>query len=84
MLNRRVIMYLRMFKIRIIVVSLVIGLIIWAIIGMSRLEPFYRRMQIAQMPFMMLMQLIYVSIFIFGYLYFLSVGFAKFDKAPIK
>ena len=84
MLKRRFIMYFRMYKIWILVTIGILALIIWAIVGMSKLESFYRTMMLAQMPFTMIMGIIHVSIFIFGYLYFLRGGFAKLEKTAIK
>jgi len=84
MLNRRLVMYFRMYKMWILVTIAIFALIIWAIVGMSKLESFYRTMMLAQMPFTMIMGIIHVSIFIFGYLYFLRGGFAKLEKTAIR
>ena len=84
MLNRKFIMYMRMFKIKIFIIIGLTLLLFFAVLGMSRLESFYRNMMLAQMPFQLLLGIVHVTIFIFGYLYFLRGGFAKLDKAPIK
>ncbi len=81
---RLFLMYLKMYRIIIVVIVALVALVLWAIIAMSTLESFYRTMMLAQMPFTMIMGIIHVSIFIFGYLYFLRGGFAKLEKAPIK
>lgn len=84
MLNRRFIMYFRMYKVIIIVVFLVLLLIVLAVIGLNSLESFYRKMTLATMPVQFLMAGIHAAIFVFMYLVFLRGGFAKLDKAPIK
>jgi len=84
MFTRRLIMYLRMYKVIIIVAFLVFLLIILSIIGLSSLESFYRKMTLATMPVQFLMAGIHAAIFVFMYLVFLRGGFAKLDKAPIR
>ncbi len=81
---RRVIMFLRMYKMIIIVITVVLALVILSIIGLASLESFYRKMTIATMPLQFLMAGIHAGIFVFMYLIFLRGGFAKLDKAPIK
>lgn len=81
---RRFIMFWRTYKIIILVIIALTALVLWAIVAITSLESFYRKMMLAQMPFTMIMGIIHVSIFIFGYLYFLRGGFAKLEKAPIK
>ena len=84
MLNRRFIMYFRMYKVIIIVGSLILLLIALSVIGLRSLESFYRKMTLATMPLQFLMAGIHAAIFVFMYLVFLRGGFAKLDKAPIK
>ncbi|MBL7157190.1 MAG: AAA family ATPase [Candidatus Omnitrophica bacterium] len=84
MLNRRFIMYFRMYKVIIIVVFLIVLLIVASVIGLRSLESFYRKMTLATMPLQFLMAGIHAAIFVFMYLVFLRGGFAKLDKAPIK
>ena len=84
MLNRRFMMYLRMYKVIIIVLSVVILLLVLSVIGLNSLESFYRKMTLATMPVQFLMAGIHAAIFVFMYLVFLRGGFAKLDKAPIK
>lgn len=84
MLNRRVIMYFRMYKVYIIIGSLILLLIVLSVIGLRSLESFYRKMTLATMPLQFLMAGIHAAIFVFMYLVFLRGGFAKLDKAPIK
>lgn len=84
MTRRKMIMYLRRYKVMLIVVSAVFILVVLAIIGLMSLESFYRRMTIATMPVQFIMAGIHAGIFVFMYLTFLRGGFAKLDKAPIK
>lgn len=81
---RRFLMYLKMYKVFIIVAFLLVGLLVATVIGLSSLESFYRKMMIATMPLQLLMAGIHAGIFVFMYLVFLRGGFAKLDKAPIK
>ncbi|MBN1353852.1 MAG: AAA family ATPase [Candidatus Omnitrophica bacterium] len=84
MLNRRLVMYFRMYSMYIIVTSLILLLVVLSVIGMRSLESFYRKMTLATMPLQFLMAGIHAAIFVFMYLVFLRGGFAKLDKAPIK
>ena len=84
MLNRRFIMYFRMYKVIIIVGFLIFLLIVLSVIGLRSLESFYRKMTLATMPLQFLMAGIHAAIFVFMYLVFLRGGFAKLDKAPIR
>jgi len=77
-------MYLKMYKVTIIIVFIVFILLILSIIGLASLESFYRKMTIATMPVQFLISGIHAVIFVFMYLVFLRGGFAKLDKAPIK
>jgi len=83
-MTRKFLMYLKMYKVLIIIVTLLLLLVLFTIVGLSKLESFYRTMMLAQMPIQLWMGIIHVTIFIGGYLYFLRGGFAKLEKAPIK
>ena len=84
MLNRKLIMYFRMYKVIIIVGFLIALLVVLSVVGLRSLESFYRKMTLATMPLQFLMAGIHAAIFVFMYLVFLRGGFAKLDKAPIK
>lgn len=84
MLNRKIMMYLKMYKVIIIVVFIVLFIVILAIVGLSSLEPFYRKITIATMPVQFFMAGIHAAIFVSMYLVFLRGGFAQMDKAPIR
>lgn len=77
-------MYFRMYKVIIIIASLVLLLVVLTVVGLRSLESFYRKMTLATMPLQFLMAGIHAAIFVFMYLVFLRGGFAKLDKAPIK
>jgi len=81
---RRFLMYLKMYKVYIIVGTVVSLLLLLTIIGLSSLESFYRKMTLATLPLQFLMAGIHAGIFVFMYLVFLRGGFAKLDRAPIK
>ena len=81
---RRFMMYMQMYKIRIIIAGVIIVLLALSVIGLNSLESFYRKMTLATMPVQMLMAGIHAGIFVFMYLVFLRGGFAKLDKAPIR
>lgn len=84
MLSRKAKMYIRQYKVLIIVVFVVVLLLILAVIGLMSLESFYRKMTLATMPVQFIMAGIHAGIFVFMYLTFMRGGFAKLDKAPIK
>ena len=84
MASRKLMMYLKQYKIIIIVIAVVIILLILSVIGLMSLESFYRKMTLATMPVQFIMAGIHAGIFVFMYLVFLRGGFAKLDKAPIK
>ncbi len=84
MLSRKTKMYLRQYKVMIILFFVVSTLLVLAVIGMMSLESFYRKMTLATMPVQFIMAGIHAGIFVFMYLTFLRGGFAKLDKAPIK
>ena len=84
MLNRKLIMYLRMYRMYIIIGGIILLLVVFSVIGLRSLESFYRKMTLATMPLQFLMAGIHAAIFVFMYLVFLRGGFAKLDKAPIK
>ena len=84
MLNRRLIMYFRMYKVIIIVVFAVSLVLVLAVIGLNSLESFYKKMTIATLPIQFLLVGTSATIFVLMYSLFLRGGFAKLDKAPIK
>ena len=84
MLSRRIQMYLRQYKVIIIIVALLVTLVILAIWGMMSLESFYRKMTLATMPMQIILGFVHAGVFVFMYMTFMRGGFAKLEKAPIK
>ena len=83
-MNKRLIMYFRMYKVIIIVGFIVSLVVVLAIIGLNSLESFYRKMTIATLPIQFLLVGTSATIFVLMYSLFLRGGFAQLDKAPIK
>ena len=77
-------MYLKMYKVHILISFIIVTLLVLAVVGLSSLESFYRKMTIATLPLQFLTAGIHAGIFVFMYLVFLRGGFAKLDKAPIR
>ncbi len=84
MLTRVIKMRLRENKVKIILGTVVLTLLVLTVVGLNSLESFYRKMTLATMPLQFLMAGIHAGIFVFMYLTFMRGGFAKLDKAPIK
>ncbi len=82
--RRKIGMFLKQNKVKLILAAVVILLLILSVIGLMSLESFYRKMTIATMPVQFIMAGIHAGIFVFMYLTFMRGGFAKLDKAPIK
>ena len=81
---RRFMMYLQMYKMPIIIVSALLILVVFSVIGLNSMESFYRNITLAQLPIQIFMGIIHAGVFVFMYTILLRGGFAKFDKAPIK
>ncbi|MBF0493684.1 MAG: AAA family ATPase [Candidatus Omnitrophica bacterium] len=84
MFLRKMNMYLKEYKMAIIISSVVLFMIVLAIVGLMSLESFYRKMTLATMPVQFLLAGINAAIFVFLYMVLMRGGFAKLDKAPIK
>ncbi len=84
MTRRKLIMYLRRYKVRIIVTTVVVLLVTLTVVGLMALESFYRRMTIAQLPMNLMMAGVSATVFVMMYATFLRGGMSKLDKAPIK
>ncbi len=69
-------------KILIVVVGLI--LLVLTIVGLSRLESFYRNMTIATLPMQMLFACINAIVFVGAYMYFMRGGFSKMKKKKIE
>ena len=84
MTTRLILMYLKMYWVRLLIVGLIVLLVILAIVGLASLESFYRHITLAQMPYNILMAGVHASIFVFMYMIFLRGGFAKLERSKIK
>jgi len=67
MINRRIGMFFRQHKVKIILVLVVFVLLILSVVGMMSLESFYRKMTLATMPVQFIMAGIHAGIFVFMY-----------------
>lgn len=63
------------------VLVLLIFLLVW---GLSRIESFYRQMQLIQIPMYILMGVINASVFVFMWLFFLRGGMTKIAAGRVK
>ncbi len=81
---RRFILFWNNYKVRILIIGVLLLLLVLSVVGLMSLESFYRKMTLATLPLQFLMVGANASIFVFMYLYFMQGGFAKLDKAPIK
>ena len=65
----------------VIVILTLLFLLIW---GLSRIESFYRQMQLIQIPMYILMGVINASVFVFMWLFFLRGGMTKIAAGKVK
>ncbi|MDP3804129.1 MAG: AAA family ATPase [Candidatus Omnitrophota bacterium] len=80
MLSRKMKMYLRMYRLRIIITSVVVLMVILAIWGLMSLESFYRSITLATMPVNLLMVALNAIIFVLMYTMFLRGSFSKMSR----
>jgi cell division protease FtsH len=78
--NKKAMMYLKMFWVRIVVVDVVLFVIVLAIQGMSSLESYYRNITLATMPVQLLMVSLNAIIFVYMYMIFMRGGFSKLSN----
>jgi cell division protease FtsH len=82
---KKIKVFIRNNLIWVIVIAGGIGLIILSIIGLNKLESFYRDMTLAQMPIQFLMVALNALVFVFFYMYFfMRRGFGHVKKKKIK
>jgi len=82
--NRKAMMYLRMYWIRIVIIDVTLLVVFLAIWGMMSLESFYRSITLAQMPLQLIMVALNAIIFVVMYTTFLQGGLSKLSKSKIK
>lgn len=69
---------------KLLIIFVGILLLILTIVGLSRLESFYRNMTIATLPMQMLFACINAIVFVGAYMYFMRGGFSKMKKKKIE
>ena len=69
---------------KILIVFVGLLLLVLTIVGLSRLESFYRNMTIATLPMQMLFACINAIVFVGAYMYFMRGGFSKMKKKKIE
>jgi len=84
MLSRRFQMYVKLYWIRIAIFAAVFLLLFLLIWGLSRIESFYRQMQLIQIPMYILMGVINASVFVFMWLFFLRGGLTKIAAGKVR
>ncbi|MBN2406088.1 MAG: AAA family ATPase [Elusimicrobia bacterium] len=83
-MNRKTRMFWMMHKTKIIIIGAVLILLILAVIGLSSLESFYRKITLAQFPVQLFMGGFHAAIFVAMYLVFLRGGMAKLEESKIR
>ncbi len=84
MLSRRFKMYCKLYWIRIVIIASVAILIFLLVWGLSRIESFYRQMQLIQIPMYILMGVINAAVFVFMWLFFLRGGLTKIVAGKVR
>jgi len=77
-------MYWKLHWIKIAIVTVFLILLFLLIWGLSRIESFYRQMQLIQIPMYILMGVINASVFVFMWLFFLRGGLTKIAAGRVK
>lgn len=84
MLSRRFKMYCKLYWIRIVIVGSFLILLFLLIWGLSKIESFYRQMQLIQIPLYILMGVINAAVFVFMWLFFLRGGLTKIVAGKVR
>ena len=69
---------------KILIIFVGIALLVLTILGLSKLESFYRNMTLATLPMQMLFACINAIVFVGAYMYFMRGGFSKMKKKKIE
>src|SRR3989338_7211556 len=80
MLSRKMKMYLKMYRLRIIITGVIVFVVILSVWGLMSLESFYRNITLATMPINLLMVALNATIFVLMYSMFLRGGFSKMSR----
>ena len=84
MLSRRFKMYFKLYWIPIVIVTAFASLVFLLVWGLSRIESFYRQMQLVQIPMYILMGVINAAVFVFMWLFFLRGGLTKIVASRVR
>lgn len=84
MLSRKFKMYVKMYRMRIIIILAVVLVFFLAVWGLMSLESFYRNITLATMPINLIMVALNATIFVLMYTMFLQGGLAKISRSKIK
>ena len=78
--NKKMMMYFKMYWVKIVIIDVALFLIVLAIQGMSSLESYYRNITLATMPVQLLMVSLNAIIFVYMYMIFMRGGFSKLSS----
>ncbi|MFH1995939.1 MAG: AAA family ATPase [Candidatus Omnitrophota bacterium] len=84
MKKRVIMMYIKMYWIRLAIALVVLFVIALAIIGLNSLESFYRNITLATMPINLIMVGLNACIFVFMYMTFLRGGMSKMKQKKVR
>ncbi len=84
MLNRKLKMWAQMYWIRVAIIVVFFTLVFLLVLGLSKMEEFYRQMQLVQIPMYILMGVINASVFVFMWLFFLRGGMTKIAAGKVR
>lgn len=84
MFSRKVKMYCKLYWIRVAIIAVFFTLLFLLVWGLSRIESFYRQMQLVQIPLYILMGVINASVFVFMWLFFLRGGLTKIAAGKVR
>ena len=78
--NKKMMMYFKMYWVKIVIIDVVLFMIVLAIQGLSSLESYYRNITLATMPVQLLMVSLNAIIFVYMYMIFMRGGFSKLSN----
>jgi len=84
MFSRRFKMYFQLHWIKAAIATVFFSLVFLLVWGLSRIESFYRQMQLIQIPMYILMGVINAAVFVFMWLFFLRGGMTKIAAGKVR
>jgi len=84
MLSSRFKMFIKLNWIKYAIIGALVLLIGLLVVGLSKIDSFYRQMQLVQIPMYILMGVINASVFVFMWLFFLRGGMTKIAAGKVK